>query len=593
MNLFESVRRHPVLWVFTASAVLLVGVAIAVLFLFFSPIRVDSISLDRSELSLYSLSQTHQLTATTQPADLPDRALVWTSSDPSVATVSSKGVVTAVGNGEALISVRGTQGDGIAHCTVRVTAISSISFATPEVVMGVGRSRMLKYTVEPEGIDVQSLVWSSSDPSVVLVYGTGVITSLKKGVSTITVSTPNGTVSQTCLVRVTENVPITGLSFAVTEFVFRSPEDELVLTPVFSPEDTSQRELEWISSSPDVATVNPETGEVTPLSNGETVIIAQSIHGDFSASCKVVVEMQIPVEGLSLETSSYTFKGLKQTYWIRPVFTPVNASNQKIIWTSSDPSVAKVSDQGLVTSLKKGTATITATTEEGEFTAEFKVTVSPNTNVPVFKIVLKSSAATLQPGQTCQISATVQPTNATNKTLTYTSQNTAVAKVSATGLVTAVGNGNTVISVASKDGKVVANFTVSVQTPVVEPDPPSEEEEEIVVTKEEVRGVWVATVANIDFPSKNTLTAAQLKAEIDGVMDNIVQMGLNTVYFQVRPCGDALYPSDLYPSSAYVVKKQGDPLPLDILEYAIRSAHERGLSFHAWINPYRVTSGTA
>ncbi len=590
MKLLESVRRRPVFWICIASTVLLISLAVAVLFLFFSPIQVDSIRLDRSEITFHSFAQTQKLTAVTEPADLPDRALIWTSSDTSVATVSD-GVVTAVGNGEALISVRGKQGDGIAHCVVTVTAVSSITFNSPEIIMGVGSTRMLQYTVEPAEIDIQTLVWTTSDPSVVSVYGTGVVRSLKAGTCTVTVATADGSVSQSCTIRVTENIPITGLSFSVTEFVFRSPKDVLVLTPVFTPEDTSQRDLGWISSSPDVATVDPETGEVTPLSNGETTIIAQSLYGDFSASCKVIVDMEIPVEGLSLETTSYTFKGLKQTYWIRPVFTPTNASNQTILWTSSDSSIAKVSDQGLVTALKKGTVTIKAVTEDGGYTAEFTVTVDPDTNIPVSQILLKSSAVTLKPGQTHQISATIQPENATNKTLTYTSQNTAVARVSASGLITAVGNGSTTISVSSKDGKVVANCLVTVEQPIVVPEDPDVEPP--AVTVEEVRGVWVATVANIDFPSKNSLTAAQLKTEIDAVMDNIVQLGLNTVYFQVRPCGDALYPSNLYPSSAYVVKKQGDALPLDILEYAIQSAHERGISFHAWINPYRVTSGTA
>ncbi len=587
MNLFESVRRHPLPWILSAAA-LLVAAVVAVLALLFLPVSVDSLSLDQKELAFYSLSQTHQLIATTEPDRVPGRFLNWISSDPSVATVSEGGVVTPVSNGVALISVRGDKGTGIAHCTVTVSVISSITFQKPEVVMGVGSSRQLQYTVEPQDVDVKELVWTSSDPSVVSVEPSGVVTAHKKGKVTVTLSTADGSVSQSCTVIVSENVPIQGISLAITEFTFDSPEDVLVLFPQFLPEDTSQREFELLSSDPNVASVNPETGEVTPLSNGVATILLRSLHGDFSATCTVVVNLNIPATGVSLAVDSYTFKGLGQTYLVRPVFEPINASNQKITWTSSNPSVAKVSDQGMITSVKKGTAVIKLVTEDGGFTAEFKVTVDPDTRVSVTGIKVSTYSVTLQKGETVQISASVQPSNATEKGITYTSKNTAVATVSSNGTITAKGYGTTQIVVASKEGRFSENVTVVVSAPVVEPpDVPQAPPE-----TDYVKGVWVATVANINFPSKAGLSASQLKGEIDAIMDNIVQMGLNTVYFQVRPSGDALYPSDLYPSSAYVVKKQGDALPLDLLEYAIRAAHERGISFHAWINPYRVTNST-
>ncbi len=594
MNLFESVRRRPLPWILSVVAILVVAV-VTVFVLLTLPVSVDSIQLDRSELTFYSFSQTHQLTPTTQPSDVSHRRLTWSSSDPSVAKVSESGLVTPVGNGVTLITVCGEKGTGIAHCKVAVSVISSITFTQQQIVLPIRRSQQLQYTVDPQNIDVTQLVWSSSDPSLVSVEGNGVITAQQAGSATVTLSTADGSVSQSCTVTVTENVAIQGLSFAITEFVFDSFDDVLVLTPIFAPEDTSQRDLAWLSSSPEVATVNPETGEVTPISNGTTTIIAQSVQGDFSATCTVVVNRSIPVKGLSLSVDSYKFKGLGQTYLIRPVFDPVDASNQKITWTSSNPSVAKVSDQGMVTSVKKGTATIKLVTEDGGFTAEFKVTVEPDTRVAVTGIKLSSYTATVEKGGTCKISASVQPSNATEKGITYTSKNTSVATVSSSGTVTAVGYGTTQIVVTSKDGNFSENFTVTVPAPAVEPpkvpEAPTDPDipENPVEDPDYVKGVWYSYV---DFPGLDNLSAEQWKKEIDTLMDNTVQMGLNTVYFHVRPSGDALYPSNLYPSSAYVVKKQGDPLPLDILAYAIQSAHERGVSLHAWINPYRVTNST-
>ena len=351
MNLFASVRRHPLPWILSVCAVLVIAVAVTVYLLFLAPVRVDEISLDKTELVFHSMSQTYQLTPSTQPSPVSHRALIWTSSDPTVATVSEKGVVTPVGNGKALISVRGSRGGGIAHCTVTVSVVSSITFPKNEIFLPVNRSQALQYTLTPETVDASHLVWTSSDPSVVSVDASGIVTALKRGSAVITLATADGALHQTCIVIVTENIPVTGIEFPVTEFVFDSEDDVLVLTPVFTPQDTSQREVKWLSSDPSVATVNEETGAVTPISNGVTTIIAQSVHGDFSASCTVTVNLQIPVRGISFSKESYTFKGLKQTYLIRPVFDPANASNQKITWTSSDPSVAKVSDQGMVTAL--------------------------------------------------------------------------------------------------------------------------------------------------------------------------------------------------------------------------------------------------
>ena len=109
--------------------------------------------------------------------------------------------------------------------------------------------------------------------------------------------------------------------------------------------------------------------------------------------------------------------------------------------------------------------------------------------------------------------------------------------------------------------------------------------------QDNMRGVWVASVANIDYPSSAGMTAQALAAEADTMLDNIAAMGLNTVFLQVRPSADALYRSGLFPQSRYVsgncgASPDGD---FDVLAYWVEGAHERGLQLHAWINPYRIT----
>lgn len=108
----------------------------------------------------------------------------------------------------------------------------------------------------------------------------------------------------------------------------------------------------------------------------------------------------------------------------------------------------------------------------------------------------------------------------------------------------------------------------------------------------ELRGAWIATVANIDFPSRPGLSTKQIKLEFDSIMDVLKSMNMNTVFVQIRPAGDAFYKSSTVPLSKFLVGRQGaalDDPKFDPLEYMIQSAHARRLEFHAWLNPYRAS----
>ena len=106
----------------------------------------------------------------------------------------------------------------------------------------------------------------------------------------------------------------------------------------------------------------------------------------------------------------------------------------------------------------------------------------------------------------------------------------------------------------------------------------------------EFRGVWVASVENIDWPSKKGLTVEDQKAEYIKVLEMHQRNGMNTVIVQVRPAADAFYPSQYEPWSEYLGGKQGlPPTPYyDPLEFMINETHKRGMEFHAWLNPYRA-----
>ncbi len=106
----------------------------------------------------------------------------------------------------------------------------------------------------------------------------------------------------------------------------------------------------------------------------------------------------------------------------------------------------------------------------------------------------------------------------------------------------------------------------------------------------EIRGVYIATVSNINYPSSQNLSDSELISELDGIIDTCTSVGFNTVVFQVRPASDAFYDSTVYPSSAYITGSQGQKPGIDILKELVTRAHEKNIAVIAWVNPLRVTS---
>lgn len=110
----------------------------------------------------------------------------------------------------------------------------------------------------------------------------------------------------------------------------------------------------------------------------------------------------------------------------------------------------------------------------------------------------------------------------------------------------------------------------------------------------EMRGLWIATVNNINFPSKRGLSAAALAAELDDIVAFAAENGFNAILFQVRPAADALYKSDIFPASKFVSGEAGKEPDggFDCLGYLVGAAHEKKIAVHAWVNPLRVTTGS-
>ena len=551
-------------------------------------VEISSVNLNITE---YFFTDSHdylQLDTVIKPANAENPEIIWQSSDTNIATVDAMGTVRPVSDGQALITARSPEGYAVAGCEVTVGLIfpvGGIAMNTSQLSFdNLEDKAQLSYKILPENATNKNVTWSTSNPEVALVSENGVITLVNDGQTTITVTTEDGGFTAGCNVSVNTVVPMEDVNFDISSFTFKNESDVLVLTPVWEPADTTERGLTWSSSNSAVATVDPNTGVVTPLKNGTTTIKALSDNGLKNALCRVTVDLPVPVTGITIDDDQQiTLTKKAQEYKLVAHVMPSNATEQEIIYESSDASVVEVSKDGVIKVVADGNATVTATSKDGGYRASVKVTVAIEPPKPEAITFEKYSCKLTKRGQTFTIQPIIYPEDAENKECTFESDDKSIATVDKNGVVTAVGDGIAFITVRSKVGDAIEIFYVNVD---IKSNATSGE---TVEHTGDLVGAWVATVGNIDFPSRPGLSASQLKEEIDAIVADCKKMGVNAIFFQVRPEGDALYYSDIFPSSSHVVLKQGQELPIDCLAYFIKAAHAENIELHAWINPYRIS----
>jgi uncharacterized protein YjdB len=228
----------------------------------------------------------------------------------------------------------------------------------------------LKPTIKTSNATDKTLKWSSSDPSVVKVSQAGNIKGLKAGKSAvITVTTNTGNFKAKITVKVSP-ISVKKISISRTS-VALSKGKTYKLDATASPSNATNKKLTWISSNPKVATVD-STGKVTTIKNGTAVITCKSSNGK-TATCTVTVR-DIRVSGIELDKTSVIAE-VGATFVVKANVIPSNATNPKVIWSTSDKSVAKISSSGKVTAVSTGVCQITATTVDGEHTAVCMITV--------------------------------------------------------------------------------------------------------------------------------------------------------------------------------------------------------------------------
>jgi uncharacterized protein YjdB len=299
----------------------------------------------------------------------------------------------------------------------------------------------------------------------------------KNGNSTLGMTTNNQPVVVNFTVEGTATVSVSGVTLNKTAATVEVGKTDSLAATV-APANASNKAVSWSSANTAVATVN-QNGVVNGVKAGTAVITVKTTDGDKTATCTVTVKAtevptppappapaKVAVSGVTMNKTATTIEAGK-TDSLAATVAPANASNKAVNWSSGNTAVATVNQNGVVTAVKAGTAVITVKTADGGKIATCTVTVKAateqNNNKPVYGIVLNKKISIIYVGRIKKLTATVVPSNASNKNVIWSSSKPYIATVSKNGVVHAVKPGNAIIFVQTPDGKYSSSCIVFVK----------------------------------------------------------------------------------------------------------------------------------
>ena len=326
------------------------------------------------------------------------------------------------------------------------------------LILNVGETVKLEYDSE-----ASEVTWSNSNDKIAELKDDGTVTGIQNGQTVITAKTSKNKTDR-CYVIVQTEPEEVKVEPASNVIDLSSMDRAVQLTATILPETANvYTDLTWTSSDTNVATVSQE-GFVIGVANGTTTITATTENGIVGSS---TITVQTSPTGLNLNAVSAILDRSKVPEIQLEVvsFMPETANvGTNVTWTSSDKSVATVDEAGFVKGIKNGSATITATTENG-ITAECRIVVVTT----ITEISVEPNIVTIKPGETATIVAHIKPDDGTcTEDVIWTSSNTGVAKVSSSGnnqttcTVTSTGSGEVTITAKNTDGKIKSTCKVVV-----------------------------------------------------------------------------------------------------------------------------------
>lgn len=418
-------------------------------------VDVEKIEISKSDIS-FSKGANYTLTVDIYPSNASNKNVIWESSNTNVANVEN-GVVTGVSNGSATITAKTFDGNIVDSTEVTIVdvskkedytvKVSDLSFDLDMISLEVDEKKKVNATISPSNATNKNIIWKSSNEKIIKVNN-GEIIAVSEGNAYITATSIDGNYTDKISVIVNKKSVLIDKIILNLENVYMYSGETKKLVAELIPSNATNKNLAWKSSNEKVVIVNE--GNLMAMSEGNAVISVSSING-ITAKATVIVEKvnsYVETDSVSLNYDNVSlFVGDSKT--LIATVSPTNATNKNIIWKSSNDAVVKVNN-GILTGVGEGTATISATTYNGK-TSKVSVSVKKK-SIAVESVNFASDTISLSVGEIKKITANVLPSDATNKKLTWKSNNESIVKVN-NGELTGVSSGSTKIIVSSSNGK--------------------------------------------------------------------------------------------------------------------------------------------
>lgn len=379
-------------------------------------------------------------------------------------------VPQAAGTGSYAVQCR--EGYSITRFYVTVASskpisVTGISVAPASTELLVSGTCTVTATVTPTNATDTTVYWSSDDTTVATVSSSSgksvTVTGRGAGTATITGRTKDGGYTDTCIVTVKR--PATDI--AVTDVVVSKSTLDLeagetyTLTATVYPTNATNKNVTWSSSNSSVATVGSSTGLVTAKGKGTATITARTSDGGYTDTC--VVTVTVGVESITISPTNLTLNvGETRQLTITIRYSDGSTSTTPYLCSTTNSSVAGVSSSGLITANGVGTATIRVYADSN-YSNSTTCTVTVKEVIHVTGVTCSESLLILAVGEKHTLYATVSPSDADDKTVTWSSSNTSVATIgSSTGAIVAKGAGTATVTVTTNDGGLTATCRITV-----------------------------------------------------------------------------------------------------------------------------------
>ena len=352
-------------------------------------------------------------------------------------------------------------------------AVTGVSITNGGATLAAGQTLQLYANVSPANATNQTVTWESDNPNAATVdAATGLVTAVAPGSTTITATTIDGEKRDSTTIQVVAAVPVAGISIEPESIVYYdgtesdpqplTMDTSMQLIATLTPETATNRTIHWTVSDPEVLAVT-SNGLVYAVGSGKAKVVATTDDGDHTAEYWFSVPDEIYlIRGISLNYNTATIYMEEDGLQLTATISPTYATNPAVTWTSDNPAAATVDNMGKVTPVSTGYANITVTAAENSaITAQCLISVQP-ARTRVQGISFADTSMDLGLYASVTLKPVFTPADATDQTLTWESSNKAVATVSRTGEVTAIGLGSAVITATSNDGGHEASITVNV-----------------------------------------------------------------------------------------------------------------------------------